>query len=260
MGRSPSKTNFTEENGQDLTSQTDREPNLDHWQLSPSPRGKLKQNSHYGKLRRPQKSPRPPDTRRFLLPKFSPIGPGPGWPSGSTCPAGTEPSSLPYPSMGESGPQPEEQEGSWENLPEANQGTGATSASFLKENLRVISRHPFPPQPPPESRPHTAGERARACLVLFHPRAMTGRERPASLGSSRRKTPLSVMPGSAPGLGEQERGHWVGPTSALEKPGGLLRRRQLWAVSTPVGWQRAGMWKWPWCWTLVVLGFEGSSA
>lgn len=59
--------------------------------------------------------------------------------------------------------------------------------------------------------------------MLFHPRAMIGRERPASLGSSRRKTHLSVMPGSAPGLGEQERGHWVGPTSALEKPGSLLQ-------------------------------------
>lgn len=31
------------------------------------------------------------------------------------------------------------------------------------------------------------------------------------------------MPGSAPGLGEQAWGHWVGPASALEKPSSLLR-------------------------------------
>lgn len=39
-------------------------------------------------------------------------------------------------------------------------------------------------------------------------------------------------------------------------PAACSMLRQLWAVSTPVGGQR----KWLWCLTLVVLGFEGSSA
>lgn len=94
-GGSPSKTNFVEESGQDPTSQTDPAPNPDHWQLSLSPRGEFRQNSRDRQRWLPQETRR---TASHPLARTSPVSlpsvpsvQGPGWPSGSTCPAVAEP-------------------------------------------------------------------------------------------------------------------------------------------------------------------------